>query len=100
MSGFSRPSHSIFCLSITVPIFFSYINHFVVYNEKTITVSDWKGTQQTIRWDEITGHKLNVITQNLVIYTKDQKLKVYLMNFPSDFSKFVMKLAEKTGSGL
>ena len=89
---------SIFCLSITVPIFFCYINHFVVYNEKTITVSDWKGTQQTIHWDEITDRKLNVITQSLLIYTKDQKLKVYLMNFPSDFSRFVMKLAEKTNS--
>ena len=72
-----------------------YKNHMVVFNETSIYVSSWRGLEKNMIWKEVVNAKFKAMSGYLVIYSKNDKLKIH--QHMKGLNAFVLKLEEKSG---
>ena len=77
-----------------VPCLMYYKNHKVTFNDKTISVQNWKGKTNNITWTEINRIKFNPFSGYLKIYGLDKKLTIH--QHLVGLKEFVKKMEEKT----
>jgi len=65
------------CLLLGAPLFLLYQNHQVSFDTQRITVSDWRGRVNSLKWEDITNANFKHMSGYLVLHHGQQTVKVH-----------------------